>query len=658
MNNTTLAEREDNEQEEATTPAYPETSRRPTAPNVSNPVTSPRGRGIPRLQELSFLEVAALEVKAGSSFEMVRKRLVAHMIELRRSDARTGHVATFRLAQDDPKRYVRNTTESLKELMRLGLVASATLPSSTRAARSYVNTTFSLTEAGRNWTSLLRTDLKAAYDDLLRMLWQTHPQFEGFLRAITVDRSGLVVPLAQWGELPLPRTRDRYMRFLADQVAKGVVGAESGWSATASEILATVEGYIETIRQSAHERGRSDPHPRNQDFVKACEEAVVKFAFRRCGVPLAYISHEILRRWTKELGVASFSYHVPGVTALRIWPTADLVLSGNNVSARRRTGREQALNVVKMIRGAYDQVRKEDPARSLWVPVYRVRAAVCSRLMIPDAVFDRALIQLLQGDHSGGTFGINIDPAQYGVVPIINENDVVAADEIGEIFGDNDRLSSLIAALIDADLLIILSDVDGLYTADPGSDPTATRIETVDSVDDSVFAMAGEHRNAWARGGMPTKLHAAHLVTTSGIAMAICRGRNPEALLRVARGEPVGTFFKPARSKLEARKRWMLSRVGDTDWGQVIVDDGAVAALRRGAVSLLPAGVRNVVGDFTRGDIIYVSSLANHHVACGIANYSAADVERIQGMRSDRIVDTLGYHYGQEVIHRNNLVLL
>ena len=245
-----------------------------------------------------------------------------------------------------------------------------------------------------------------------------------------------------------------------------------------------------------------------------------------------------------------------------------------------------------------------------------------------------------------------------GVVPIINENDVVAADEIGEVFGDNDRLSSLIAALIDADLLIILSDVDGLYTADPGSDPTATRIETVDGVDDSVLAMAGEHRNAWARGGMPTKLQAADLVTTSGIAMAICRGRNPDALLRVAHGEPVGTFFKPAQGKLEARKRWMLSRVGDSGWGQVVVDDGAVAALRRGAVSLLPAGVRNVVGDFSRGDIVYVSDLADHHVACGIANYSAADVGRIRGMRSDRIVDTLGYHYGQEVIHRNNLVLL
>ena len=245
-----------------------------------------------------------------------------------------------------------------------------------------------------------------------------------------------------------------------------------------------------------------------------------------------------------------------------------------------------------------------------------------------------------------------------GVLPIVNENDVVATDEIGEVFGDNDRLSSLIAALIDADLLIILSDVDGLYTADPGSDPTATRIATVDCVDDSVFAMAGEHRNAWARGGMPTKLHAAHLVTTSGIAMSICRGRDPQALLNVALGEPVGTFFRPAASKLEARKRWMLSRVGDTDWGQVIVDDGAVKALRRGAVSLLPAGVSSVVGEFSRGDIIYVSDLANQHVACGIANYSAHDVSRIQGMRSDRIVGTLGYHYGQEVIHRNNLVLL
>ena len=245
-----------------------------------------------------------------------------------------------------------------------------------------------------------------------------------------------------------------------------------------------------------------------------------------------------------------------------------------------------------------------------------------------------------------------------GVLPIVNENDVVAADEIGEVFGDNDRLSSLIATLIDADLLVILSDVDGLYTSDPKSDPTATRIDTVDFVDDRVIAMAGEHRNAWARGGMPTKLDAARLVTTSGIAMSICRGRDPDVVVKAARGELAGTYFRPASSKLEARKRWMLSCLGDSGWGEVVVDQGAVSALRRNSVSLLPAGVRRVVGDFERGDIIYISDLDGNHVACGMANYPAGDVARIQGMRSDRIVDTLGYHYGQEVVHRNNLVLL
>ena len=245
-----------------------------------------------------------------------------------------------------------------------------------------------------------------------------------------------------------------------------------------------------------------------------------------------------------------------------------------------------------------------------------------------------------------------------GVLPIVNENDVVAADEIGEVFGDNDRLSSLIATLIDADLLVILSDVDGLYTADPKSDPTATRIDTVDFVDDRVIAMAGEHRNAWARGGMPTKLDAARLVTTSGIAMSICRGRDPDMVVKAARGEQVGTYFRPASSKLEARKRWMLSCVGDSGWGEVVVDSGAVSALRENSVSLLPAGVTSVVGGFERGDIIYISDHEGNHVACGMANYPAGDVAKIRGMRSDRIVDTLGYHYGQEVVHRNNLVLL
>ena len=380
--------------------------------------TTPGGRGIPRLQELSFLEVAARAVSAGSTFEEIRRQLVAHMIELRRNQPGTGNTATFQLAQQDPKRYVRNATESLKELMRLGLVVPATLPSSARAARGYTNSTFAMTEAGKGWAHILEENLRHAYDELLRMLWKTHPQFEGFLRAISVNPAGLVVPLAQWGQLPLPRTRERYIEFLSERVAAAVGVAELGWTATAPEIRTEITSYIERIRQSAQDRNRPDPHPRNQDFVRGCEEALVKFAFRQTGLFLDYISQEILRRWTKVLGVASFSYHVPGSTALRVWPTATLDLKGDVIRARRRTGTEQVARVFATLRGAYDEVRKDNPSRSLWVPIYRVRAATCYRLLIPDTVFDRALIQLLRNDLDLDVpFGVNIDPAQYGNVP-------------------------------------------------------------------------------------------------------------------------------------------------------------------------------------------------------------------------------------------------
>lgn len=245
-----------------------------------------------------------------------------------------------------------------------------------------------------------------------------------------------------------------------------------------------------------------------------------------------------------------------------------------------------------------------------------------------------------------------------GIVPVINENDVVAVDEIGEVFGDNDRLSALVATLVDADLLIVLTDIDGLYTADPRTNSDASLVRVVERVDSSIEAMAGEHSNPWARGGMPTKIEAARLVTTAGIGMVICNGRSPDAVLKAAQGEDFGTRFEPAGEKLEARKRWMLSRVQDNRWGEITVDDGAVRALRKQSVSLLPAGVKEVKGDFLRGDIIYISGEKGQRIACGIANYTAADIARISGFRSDRIQSILGYHYGQEVVHRNNMVLL
>ena len=250
---------------------------------------------------------------------------------------------------------------------------------------------------------------------------------------------------------------------------------------------------------------------------------------------------------------------------------------------------------------------------------------------------------------------------ELGVVPLLNENDVVAVDEIGAVFGDNDRLSALVANLVDADLLLILTDIDGLYTADPRHDPSATLIRHVERVDESVEALAGKHLQPWARGGMPTKLDAARLVTTSGIPMIMAHGRDDGVALRAARGEPVGTYFQAADEKLEARKRWLLNLLtqgGIAQRGQVTVDDGAVAALVEHHRSLLPAGVREVVGGFGRGDAVFVVDGSGNRIACGIANYSAEDIARIRGLRSGKIEETLGYHYGQEVVHRNNLALL
>ncbi len=157
---------------------------------------------------------------------------------------------------------------------------------------------------------------------------------------------------------------------------------------------------------------------------------------------------------------------------------------------------------------------------------------------------------------------------------------------------------------------------------------------------------------------MPTKIEAARLVTSSGIAMVICHGRAEDAVIRAARGDAIGTLFRPAGGKLESRKRWMLSRVKDAKWGEIVVDDGAVRALSEQSVSLLPAGVKDVRGEFRRGDIIYITGQGGQRIACGIANYTSVDVARIQGLRSDQIPGILGYQYGQEVVHRNNLVLL
>jgi glutamate 5-kinase len=242
-----------------------------------------------------------------------------------------------------------------------------------------------------------------------------------------------------------------------------------------------------------------------------------------------------------------------------------------------------------------------------------------------------------------------------GVVPIINENDTVATEEIR--VGDNDNLSALVANLIEADLLILLTDQAGLYTADPRSNPGARIIKevTATEIPDEIWQAAGMSASHLGTGGMITKLQAADLARRSGSVVVIAPGSESDVLLRVASGEALGTCFTPVSTAVESRKRYLLA-VGNVN-DSLLVDEGAVQALRKGG-SLLPVGVVGFRGKFERGDVVGVLDAHNREVARGLTNYSAGEMARIRGCHSSEIETILGYTFNEEVIHRNNLVLL
>ena len=246
---------------------------------------------------------------------------------------------------------------------------------------------------------------------------------------------------------------------------------------------------------------------------------------------------------------------------------------------------------------------------------------------------------------------------ELGVICIVNENDVVAVDEIEEDkFGDNDNLSAMVANLVDADLLLILSDISGLYTADPRRNPNASLIPEVKRIDAEIERLATDTSSEGSVGGMITKIEAAKLATASGVTMVIADGREPDIVLRVAAGEDVGTRFLPTATKLESRQRWMLS--GLSTRGKLVVDSGAALALKKQNRSLLAAGIKQVEGEFQRGDIVNIYDPEGTRLGCGITNYSSGDIEAIKGTHSKKIAALLGHDYGSEVVHRNNLVVL
>ncbi|MCY3832314.1 MAG: glutamate 5-kinase [Chloroflexi bacterium] len=239
------------------------------------------------------------------------------------------------------------------------------------------------------------------------------------------------------------------------------------------------------------------------------------------------------------------------------------------------------------------------------------------------------------------------------IIPIVNENDTIATDEIR--VGDNDNLSALVASVVDADLLIILTDQPGIFTDDPRKNPEAALIQNIEQVSDELFALAGGAGSKEGTGGMVTKIQAAQIASRSGIETIIASGSETDVVRRLVAGERIGTRIAAAKDRSESRKRWLLT---DRTQGALVVDAGAVKVLLGGGASLLPVGIREVRGEFERGATLAVLRPDGRAIAHGLSNYQSDDLRRISGRKSSEIVELLGYSYGDAVLHRNNLALL
>ncbi len=241
------------------------------------------------------------------------------------------------------------------------------------------------------------------------------------------------------------------------------------------------------------------------------------------------------------------------------------------------------------------------------------------------------------------------------VIPIINENDAVSINEMK--LGDNDTLSALVSGLIGANLLILVTDQDGLYTADPGQDPNAELIPVIDTpeIPEAIREAAGGSVSGLGTGGMATKVHAADIARRMGTAVLIVNGQEPDILIKASEGQKLGTLFKPVNSVLESRKRFILTDYRANE-NAVVVDKGAANAIL-GGKSLLPAGIRSFTGAFSRGDTVRIMDTDGHEVGVGVTNYSSENLLLMNGCKASQIETILGYTYGDEVIHHDFMIL-
>ncbi|MFF3762071.1 hypothetical protein [Streptomyces sp. NPDC002185] len=330
--------------------------------------------------------------------------------------------------RSNPSKYVHNTVDVLKELMRLGWMERHALPSSPRSAYAHAHVTFEATAAGRAWTELVERDPLAGYNALVGVLLDVHPQFEGFLRLVGArpdsTTNHLTVPLLRY-EGSTHGDHDEFLHAFVNHVVEAVRQGDLGWTAEPDTVRRALHGYVDAAVRRAETRAehlaRSEKPARQSSVLTRkrsaalCEEAAVRLAFTSAGCPMDYISHELLRRWCRFLGLANFSYYAPGPHALRLWATGTVCGRGSAVSFTRRVGpdfRNKAL-------AALPRIWRDGLGRSgvMYHPVWQVRAAVCWDQRISDDEFDAALATAYRGEVPELGFGIHLDEASLVRIP-------------------------------------------------------------------------------------------------------------------------------------------------------------------------------------------------------------------------------------------------
>lgn len=350
-----------------------------------------------------------------------------------------------------------------------------------------------------------------------------------------------------------------------------------------------------------------------------------------------------------------------GCSTTHLLPIAQFIIES------RRQGKEVILVSSGAVAAGLAEQGRSGPGTGLSIPERQALAAVGQPLLMAHwrRLFDRPCAQVLltYDDLQRRARFVNAkntiqELLDRDTLPIVNENDTVATEELQ--VGDNDNLAAYVAVLAEADLLVICSDVDGLYDADPYEDPTAERLPVVEAITDEIYDVVGPSHRDVSTGGMQTKVEAAEKATDRGIDTVLVNGTKGDHLDALGRGEMPGTLFRRTARPLSARKHWMLHALPSA--GRVVVDDGAARALRHDGASLLPSGVVAVEGDFAQGDAVEVrveeeggNSLSR--IAKGITQYGADDLRRIQGRQSHAIAEVLGAAPADYVIHRDDLVV-